>query len=95
MNSVRSNNLSLKYQKFTPSVYKIIGTRKFEFVPKTQFLSGWVWWFQELTGVWENRVQELDWIGLDSVSSYLKKLSKISKVEFIKQKCTKYFNKNV
>ena len=38
MNSVRSNNLSLKYQKFTTSVYKDIGTRKFEFVAKTQFL---------------------------------------------------------
>ncbi len=38
MNSVRSNNLSLKYQRFTPSGGKNIGTRKSEFVTKTQFL---------------------------------------------------------
>ena len=38
MNSVRSNHLSLKYQRFTPSGYKDIGIRKFEFVAKTQFL---------------------------------------------------------
>ena len=38
MNSVRSNNLSLKYQSFTPSGCKDIGRRKFEFVAKTQIL---------------------------------------------------------
>ena len=39
MNSVRLNNLSLKYQRFTPSsVSKYIGITKFEFVAKTQFL---------------------------------------------------------
>ena len=37
MNSVRSNNLSLKYQRVTPSGCKDIGIRKFEFVVKTQF----------------------------------------------------------
>ena len=36
MNSVRSNNLSLKYQRVTPSGCKDIGIRKFEFVVKTQ-----------------------------------------------------------
>ena len=36
MNSVRSNNLSLKYQRFTPWV--IIGIKKIEFVANTQFL---------------------------------------------------------
>ena len=30
MNSVRSNNLSLKYQRFTPQGCKDIGIRKFE-----------------------------------------------------------------
>ena len=38
MNYVRLSNLSLKYQKFTRTVYKDIGMRKFEFVTKTQFL---------------------------------------------------------
>ena len=38
MNSVRSNNLSLKYQSFTTLGCKDVGVRKFEFVVKTQFL---------------------------------------------------------
>ena len=38
MNSVTPNNLSLKYQKFTPSGCKNIGIRKLKFVTKTQFL---------------------------------------------------------
>ena len=32
MNSVRSNNLSLKYQRFSPSVNKDIGIRESDFV---------------------------------------------------------------
>ena len=39
INSVRSNNLSLKYQRFTPSDCKDVLVRKFEFVAKTQFPS--------------------------------------------------------
>ena len=39
MNSVRSNNLSLKYQWFTTSGSKDIEVKIFDFVPKTQFLS--------------------------------------------------------
>ena len=39
MKSVRSNSLSMKYQKFTPSDCKDIEIRKFEFVAKTQLLS--------------------------------------------------------
>ena len=39
INSVRSINLSLKYQRFTPSDSKDIGIRKFELVANTQFLS--------------------------------------------------------
>ena len=39
MNFVRSNNLSLKYQKFTPSGCKNIRILKLGFVAKTQFLS--------------------------------------------------------
>ena len=35
MNSVRCKNLSLKYQRFTPSGGKIIGIKKSEFVTKT------------------------------------------------------------
>ena len=35
MNFVKSNNLSLKYQKFTPSGCKYIGIRKFKVVAKT------------------------------------------------------------
>ena len=38
MNSIRSNNPSLKYQSFTPSGLKHIMNRKFEFMAKTHFL---------------------------------------------------------
>ena len=38
MTSVRSNNLSLKYQRFTALGFKDIGIRKSEFAAKTQFL---------------------------------------------------------
>jgi len=38
MNSVRSNNLSLKYQRVTTSGFKDIGVSIFKFVAKTQFL---------------------------------------------------------
>ena len=38
MNSVRSNNISLKYQSFTTLDSKDIGIIKSEFVAKTQFL---------------------------------------------------------
>ena len=38
MNYVRSNNVSLKYQRFTSSGYKVIGFTKIEFVAKSQFL---------------------------------------------------------
>ena len=37
MNSVRSNNMSLKYQRFITSGFKDIVIRKAEFVTKTQF----------------------------------------------------------
>ena len=38
MNYVGPNNLSLKYQRFTPSDCQDKEIRKFEFVTKTQFL---------------------------------------------------------
>ena len=38
MNSVKSNNLSLKYKRLTLSDSKDKGVRKFQFVAKTQFL---------------------------------------------------------
>ena len=38
MNAVRSNNVSLKYQRFTSSGYKVKGFTKIEFVAKSQFL---------------------------------------------------------
>ena len=38
MNTVRSNILSLKHQRFTSSGCKNKGIRKFEFVARTQFL---------------------------------------------------------
>ena len=38
MNSVRSNNKSLKYHSFTPSGCKVIVITKFELVAKTQLL---------------------------------------------------------
>ena len=38
INSVRSNSLSLKYQRFKSSGWAAIGIRKVEFVAKTQFL---------------------------------------------------------
>ena len=38
MTSVKSNNQSLKYQRFTSLGCRYIGIRKFGFVAKTQFL---------------------------------------------------------
>ena len=38
MKSVSQNNLSLKYQRFTPSDCKDTWIRQFEFVTKTHFL---------------------------------------------------------
>ena len=38
MHSVRSNNLSLNNQRFTPSCCKNIGIRKFELVTRTHFI---------------------------------------------------------
>ena len=38
-NSVRSNNQSLKYRRFTPLGCKDIGKRKSKFVVKTEILS--------------------------------------------------------
>ena len=38
MSSVRSNNISLKYQRFTTLGFKDIGIRKSEFVAKNQLL---------------------------------------------------------
>ena len=37
MNAIRSNNVSLKYQRFTSKGYRDIGVTKTEFVAKTQF----------------------------------------------------------
>ena len=39
MNSVRSHGLNLEYERFTLSVCKDIGMRKFEFARKTHLLS--------------------------------------------------------
>ena len=38
MNSVRPNNLSLKYQSYTQTGCKDIGIKKFEFMTKNQLL---------------------------------------------------------
>ena len=38
MNAIRSNNVSMKYQRFTSSGCKDTGFTKTEFVAKTQFL---------------------------------------------------------
>ena len=38
MNFVESKNLSLKYQRFTPSGCKLIGIKKFEFVETDKLL---------------------------------------------------------
>ena len=51
MNSVRWKNLSLKYQRFTPSGGKNIGISKSEFVTKTQFL------FLGLLNIWVCRAR--------------------------------------
>ena len=40
INPVRSNNLSLKYQRFIPTGCRDIEIRKFVVVAKTQFLLG-------------------------------------------------------
>ena len=42
MNSVRSNNSSLKYVRFAPSGCKDLGIIKFEFVVNTQILCVYV-----------------------------------------------------
>ena len=42
MNSVKSINLSLKYQSFTPSECKDIWIRKFVFGTKTHFFGSFV-----------------------------------------------------
>ena len=34
MNSIRSNNIALKYKRFTPSGCEDVGIRKFEFVAR-------------------------------------------------------------
>ena len=47
MNSVRSNNLSLKYKRFTPSGCKVSGIKKFEF---WQGLNSFVLQFWEKPG---------------------------------------------
>ena len=39
MNCVSSNDLSLKYKRFTPLGWQDLSIKKFEFVTKTQFLS--------------------------------------------------------
>ena len=53
MNAVRSNNVSLKYQRFTPSGYKVIGFTKIEFVAKSQFLYKlkWIVWKQNIKDI--------------------------------------------
>ena len=43
MNSLRSNNISLKYQRFTTLGFKDIGIINSEFVAKTQFLYVFCW----------------------------------------------------
>jgi len=42
MDFVRSNNLSLKYQRFITSICKDIRNRRLEFVAETQFLYNFV-----------------------------------------------------
>jgi len=49
MNFVRSNILSLKYQRFTPTSCKDIWIRQFEVVAKTQILRlfhGFDWFYR-------------------------------------------------
>ena len=48
MNYIRSNNLSLKWQRFTPSGWKDIWIRQFKFVSKTQFLWKYSWWCSKI-----------------------------------------------
>ena len=54
MNSVtvRSNNLSLKYERFTSPGCKGIGIRKFEFVTKNQLIFEGLILFQEKRTDW-------------------------------------------
>jgi len=51
VNSVWSNDLSLKYQKFKSSDWKDIGIRNFWYVAKTQFLCNTKTFFLPLTGL--------------------------------------------
>ena len=46
MNSVRSNNISLKYQRFTTLGFQDIGIRKSEFVSKNQLLWKSINWYK-------------------------------------------------
>ena len=71
MTSVRSNNLSLKYQRFTTLGLKNIGIRKSEFVAKNQLLC------HKKLGPPPNRFSRLDvyWIQKDwrTMTSYIDK----------------------
>ena len=64
MNSVRLNNLSLKYQRVTLSGCKYIGIRTFEFVAKTHFL--------RLLIIWKSKCEIVHW----PIKWYLNLLSK-------------------
>ena len=64
MNFVRSNNVSLKYQRPTPSGRKDIGIRKFDFMTKTQFLS---WKKEEIKPILFSlilRFKGRNWLGI-------------------------------
>ena len=70
INSVWSNNISLKYYRFTSSGCKNIGIRKFEFVAKNHFLclykflifvKFWIFW-KSIIKSWNIRMPSLVYI---------------------------------
>ena len=57
MTFVRSNNISLKYQRFTTLGSKDIQNRKSKFVAKTQIVRNFVWKIREDACVQSEEIQ--------------------------------------
>jgi len=70
MNSLRSNNVSLKYQRFTTLGSKDIGVINSEFVTKTQFLYNLSFVETWMNPWWEKQPREL--ASLAQEPSYLR-----------------------
>jgi len=81
MNSVRSNNISLKYQKFTTFGSKDIGIIESEFVAKTQFLYTQNWYLQK-ADIFKFLISSKSWYLLKV--GMFKKLISLKKLIYLK-----------